>query len=153
VIQTLVLFLSHPVYAVAAALAGFLVFSGLGSAVSQRFAIPLAVAAIAILSLSYPWLLPEVFAALATVPTAAKFAVAIAVIAPLAFFMGMPFPLGLAQVRQATPALVPWAWGVNGCASVLSAMLATLIAMRFGFSAVMLIAAVLYVSAAALARD
>ncbi len=152
VIQKLVLFLSHPVYAVAAALTGFLVFSGLGSAVSSRFAIPLAIAAIAVLSLSYLWLLPGIFAALATFSTIAKFATAIALIAPLAFFMGMPFPLGLARLRQATPALVPWAWGVNGCASVLSAMLATLIAMRFGFSAVVATAAALYVSAAALDR-
>ena len=152
VIQKLVLFLSHPVYAVAAALAGFLVFSGLGSAVSQRFVVPLAIAAIAVLSLSYLWLLPHIFAALATVPTAVKFAVAIAAIAPLAFFMGMPFPLGLAQVREAAPALVPWAWGVNGCASVLSAMLATLIAMGFGFFAVMATAAALYLAAAALDR-
>ena len=61
----------------------------------------------------------------------------------------MPFPLGLARLRAAAPALVPWAWGVNGCASVLSAILATLIAMRFGFSAVVLTAAVLYLGAAA----
>ena len=47
------------------------------------------------------------------------------------------------------PELVPWAWGVNGCASVLSAILATLLAMSFGFCVVVLIAMALYVLAAA----
>ena len=62
--------------------------------------------------------------------------------------MGMPFPLGLSRVRSKAPALVPWAWGVNGCASVLSVLLATLLAMELGFSAVILTAAVLYAGAA-----
>jgi hypothetical protein len=38
---------------------------------------------------------------------------------------------------------------MNGCASVLSAILATLIAMKFGFSTVVLAATLLYASAAA----
>jgi hypothetical protein len=40
---------------------------------------------------------------------------------------------------------VPWAWGINGCASVVSAALATLIAVELGFSAVLWIALALYV--------
>jgi len=47
--------------------------------------------------------------------------------------------------------LQPWfpgPGGGNGCASVLSAMLATLIAMNFGFSVVISTAAVLYACAA-----
>jgi L-cystine uptake protein TcyP (sodium:dicarboxylate symporter family) len=42
---------------------------------------------------------------------------------------------------------VPWAWGINGCASVLSAILATLLAMTFGTRTVVLIAAALYLIA------
>ena len=73
-------------------------------------------------------------------------------IAPLAFFMGMPFPLGLSRVWSGAPALVPWAWGVNGCASVLSAILAALIAMTLGFSSVVLAASLLYAGAAMILR-
>jgi len=40
----------------------------------------------------------------------------LALIAPLAFFMGMPFPLALVRVAAARPALVPWAWGNRGVA-------------------------------------
>jgi L-cystine uptake protein TcyP (sodium:dicarboxylate symporter family) len=39
---------------------------------------------------------------------------------------------------------MPWAWGINGCASVLSAILAILLAIEIGFSGVMLSAIVFY---------
>ena len=61
--------------------------------------------------------------------------------------MGMPFPLALARLRASAPQLVPWAWGINGCASVLSAILATLLAMTFGTRAVVFAAAALYLVA------
>ncbi len=73
-------------------------------------------------------------------------------IAPLAFCMGMPFPLALSHVAARVPGLVPWAWGVNGCASVLAATLATLLAMSLGFRALLLMALALYRLAAATFR-
>jgi hypothetical protein len=75
--------------------------------------------------------------------TAARALIAAGLLAPLAFCMGMPFPLAL---RELDEPLVPWAWGINGCASVVSATLATLLAVDFGFSAVLWIALALYVS-------
>jgi len=92
----------------------------------------------------FRWLMP--------LPGALKIAVSLVLIAPLAFFMGMPFPLALVRVAAARPALVPWAWGINGCPSVLSAILAILLAMSLGFNAVVLIAIGLYVVAAATLR-
>jgi hypothetical protein len=62
--------------------------------------------------------------------------------------MGMPFPLGLQRVSQLSPGLIPWAWGVNGFASVISANVATLIAIHYGFNTVILIAVGLYLAAA-----
>ena len=79
-----------------------------------------------------------------------RIALAIALIAPLAFAMGMPFPLGLARAAAADASVVPWAWGVNGCASVVGAVLATLLAIHFGFAAVVILAVGLYVLAVAL---
>ena len=49
-------------------------------------------------------------------PDTLKIAVSLILIAPLAFFMGLPFPLALVRVAAARPGLVPWAWGINGCA-------------------------------------
>ena len=71
----------------------------------------------------------------------ARVMLTLALTAPLAFLMGMPFPLGLSRLAAESPAFIPWAWGINGCASVLSALLAGLLAVHFGFSAVLMVAA------------
>ncbi len=54
-----------------------------------------------------------------------------------------PFPIGLADTANGAPELVPWPWDINGCAQVLSAVLATLLAIHFGFSWVIVQALVL----------
>ena len=111
-------------------------------------ALELAVLGIAATALVYLLVLPPLFRALASLGDPLKILVSIALIAPLAFWMGMPFPLALARVSRNLPAIVPWAWGINGCASVVSAVLATLLATSLGFTAVMLIALGLYALAA-----
>jgi hypothetical protein len=163
-IQSLTLFLGHPIYAVAVVLAVFLVFAGLGAGLSDRLsqviartkapirAVEVAVAAIAASAFICLAMLPVLMTGLAAAPVGVKIAGALLVIAPLAFFMGMPFPLGLAHLAARDPALVPWAWGVNGCASVISAVLATLLAVQFGFTTVIIAALGLYVLAAAVWR-
>ena len=77
-----------------------------------------------------------------------KIAAAVALVAPIATFMGMPFPRALARLRRLDPDLVPWAWGVNGCASVIGAVLATGLAVHLGQSFVIGCAALLYAAAA-----
>jgi hypothetical protein len=77
-------------------------------------------------------------------PLPARIALTLGMIAPLAFCMGLPFPLGLSRLAEQAPDLVPWAWGVNGCASVVSAVLATLLAIHLGFAVVILLAVLLY---------
>jgi hypothetical protein len=176
-IQRFILFLGHPVYATAVVLCGFLVFAGLGSGTSPRLAawvgpgrasvttrgwrgrlqprlgaLDLAVAGIVVVALLYLLILPPLFRLLTALPDAPKIAIALLLIAPLAFCMGMPFPLALSRVSAWAPGLVPWAWGINGCASVLSAILAALLAMNVGFTYVILIAITLYLVAAAAFR-
>ncbi|MCH7852830.1 MAG: SAM-dependent methyltransferase [Proteobacteria bacterium] len=162
-IQKFILFLSHPLYAVAVVLSGFLVFAGLGSAYSaqlvQRVAqkrhspVSVAVAGIAAIALLYLAVLPMLFQQLIGLPDAIKMALSIILIAPMAFFMGMPFPIVLARVADRAPDFIPWAWGINGFASVISASLATLLAIEFGFSVVILLALGLYATAAAVVHD
>jgi len=153
-IQKFILFLSHPLYSVAVVLAGFLVFAGLGSAYSGTMArrsqtpayspVLLAVSGIAIIVVTYIFLLPILFNQFIGLADGLKIAFSLALIAPLAFCMGMPFPLGLRQVAENAPDFIPWAWGINGFASVISAALATLLAIQFGFTLVLLAALVLY---------
>ena len=156
-IQRFTLFLGHPLYAVAVVLSAFLVFAGLGSGVSRRLmdrltaerAIGAAVLGVTVVALVYQVALPPLFDTLRPAPTAAKVAAAAALVAPLAFCMGMPFPLGLARLAARAPGLIPWAWAINGCASVIGAVLAALLAVHFGFAAVVALAVVLYLVAAA----
>jgi len=157
-IQKFTLFLSHPLYAVAVVLSGFLVFAGLGSAwsgslarqleASGRSPVTFAAAAIALLALSYVFLLPLVFRQFIGYPDFARIIISIALIAPLAVGMGMPFPLGLKRIAETAPDFIPWAWGINGFASVMSAVLATLLAIEFGFTFVIVLALLLYAAAA-----
>jgi len=158
-IQKFTLFLSHPLYSVAVVLSGFLVFAGLGSVMSgdvTRLAaririgpVTLAVSGVALITLSYIWLMPALFERLAGLSDLARIMVSMLLIAPLAFCMGMPFPIGLKSVAEEAPGFIPWAWGINGFASVVSATLATLLAIQLGFTAVLVIAIVLYAGAAA----
>ncbi len=162
-IQKFILFLSHPLYAIAVVLSGFLVFAGFGSAFSRRLTrrvelihrspVTVTVAGIALIALLYLALLPVVFDQLMGLADGFKMALSIIMIAPLAFFMGMPFPIGLSRVATSAPDFIPWAWGINGFASVISASLATVLAIEFGFSMVVLIALALYAAAAALIRE
>ncbi len=148
-IQRFMLFLSHPLYAVAVVLCGFLLFGGLGSLLAGRSSNPQrllrgAVAAIVSIVLVYLWGLPLLFRSLPALPDAWRILLALALIAPLALCMGMPFPLGLARLAGSTRQALPWAWGINGCASVVSTVLAVVLAAHFGFTATVLLAVAAY---------
>jgi hypothetical protein len=149
-IQKFTLFLSHPLYAAAVVLTGFLVSAGLGSRWSDRIAawkppqLAILFAAIVLLGLAYSHGLPPLFRQLMGLPDAARIGFSLLLLAPLGFAMGMPFPSGMREVARLRPSLLPWAWGINGFASVVAAILATVLAIHLGFTAVVLIAAGLY---------
>jgi len=98
-------------------------------------------------------MLPILFEHLMGLADAVKIGLSLVLVAPLAFCMGMPFPLGLKQLAVEDPDFIPWAWGINGFASVLSTALATLLALEFGFTAVLLLALLLYAAAALVWRQ
>ena len=60
---------------------------------------------------------------------------AVALLAPLAMAMGMPFAIGMraAAARPGTP--TAFLWGINGAASVCASVFGVVIAMIFGISA------------------
>jgi spermidine synthase len=149
-IQKLMLFLHHPVYAVSVVLSTFLLFAGLGSLYADRRRGPpvrrvaIAVALLAVLAAVYLAALPALFRAWSGWPAPGRIAVSVAILAPLSFLMGIPFPTCLQAVSDRIRGLVPWAWGVNGAASVVGATVATLVAVHAGFVAVVLLALVFY---------
>ncbi len=150
-IQKLQLLLGHPVYAVTAALAALLVFSGLGSWWSARLGParwPPAAAAL-VIGLEVA-LAPLAVRGAQPAALPLRAALAVLLIAPPAVLMGMPFPAGVRALVGERPGALAWAWAANGFASVIAASLATLLAIEIGFRFVLACGALCY-SIAALA--
>jgi hypothetical protein len=80
---------------------------------------------------------------LVALPMIARAVAAAALVFPLGFFMGMPFPKGALRVGE----LVDWGFAVNGAASVLGATAIVLVAFAYGFTVALLAAAALYLIA------
>ena len=145
--------LGDPVIGGAATVGSFLLFSGLGSLSANRIA-SLPGVSLARLALVPAVLAIPVFTVLILLtlyggawPMPIRLSAVLVLIAPLAFTMGLPFPLGLQWFGKRSEALVPWAWGVNGCASVLASPFAMIIAMQWGFILTVAAAAACYVLA------
>jgi len=134
-------------------LTGMLVFSGLGSLITGRFAAAprrgIALAAGVVLAWCAAALLLLEPAMLATLdwPAGVRAGLLLAIVAPVSIALGLPFPLGLS--RAGAGGFLPWAWGLNGAFSVVATPLANLIAREAGFSRVLLCAAILYAIALA----
>lgn len=142
-IQRFILYLGNPIYAAATVIGAMLFFSGCGSFVSSRCheVRRFILGGIPCLVLLLVFMLPLILSLTIQLPLSGRAGIALLLIAPLAFGMGMPFPSGIAAIA---PNDVAWAWGVNGCLSVVSAPLATIIAVELGFTWVMILAAGAY---------
>src|SRR5260370_30958188 len=70
------------------------------------------------------------------------------VIAPVSLPLGMPFPLGIAALDAHAPQLIPWAWGVNGFATVVGSLVTVVATIALGFDATLLLALGIYALAA-----
>lgn len=64
---------------------------------------------------------------------------------PIGLQIGVPFAMGLRYLESYCPRFIPWAWGVNGLTSVMASILAILLAMRTGFTAVIVLGSLTYV--------
>jgi hypothetical protein len=154
--QRFTLFLGSPVLSVAAVLAALLIAAGVGAATAGRLGAPgrrleAVFAAIVLGALAAAWGLPALFDLALGLPLAGRLLVALAVLLPLGFVLGMPFPAALAGLgRDEDDArIVAWAWAANGCGSVLGPILGVLVAIDVGFTAVMAVAAAGYAVALA----
>jgi hypothetical protein len=146
-VQRFILFLGHPAYALTTVLFALLLFSGVGSALSARLPLRVVLVLLVLLILAYPLLLPPLFAAALGLPLVGRIVVAVVVLAPAGLLMGVPFPAGLRRLEAAVPRRIPWAWGVNGAASVVASVLAALLALSFGFNWVLFSGALCYAAA------
>lgn len=153
-LQHFILYLGQPAYAFAVVVSALLVAAGVGSRyLSGRIALRVVILFIVLLTLIYPLLLPYLFNVTLWLSFAGRVGITVLVLFPLGILLGIPLPRGLMLLGQTQPQLVPWAWAVNGCASVVSAVLAAMVALTWGFSAVLWGAAVAYGLAGVIIRE
>ena len=148
-IQRFLLYFGNPIDAAATVISGMLVWSGIGSLLSARWVGKRGHALcvfglIALFILADCLFLMPVLQATLSLPPALKIMLSLLLIAPVSLVMGVPFPLGIRLLAGTADHEIPWAWGVNGCLSVVGAVLATVIAVEAGFSQVMILAAAAY---------
>jgi MFS family permease len=150
-IQKLVLFLGQPRYAFQVVLFSMLVFSGIGSfwtgyAIRRNIFHPLRRVLVLIVTgiALAAYLLPVMIYGSMHLDTWLKVVLSIVFLAPLAFIMGMPFPLGLRIVSTLGKENVVWMFGLNASGSVLGSVIAMMVAMSMGFSYVLALGAGVY---------
>ncbi len=151
VIQKLTLLLGQPVYSLTVTLFSLLVFTGIGSLRFARkvqpgtvsaWVVPVALALyIGLINLSSPWIVSQLIATALPVRIAAS----VLMLAPLGLLLGIPFAYGLRVTSTHSPQLTTWAWAINGFLSVVGSILTVVISMNFGFSAVLWLAALVYI--------
>ncbi|HVW26206.1 MAG TPA: hypothetical protein VHC69_12605 [Polyangiaceae bacterium] len=146
-IQRFLPYLGTPTNALTAVLLVLLLSGGIGarafgaatSGAKQRLFVALVLYA-AVLAVVFP----SVARATVGLPLAARGVIVALSVAPLGGMMGVPLPSCLAAVRAEDARRIPWLWGVNGAASVLGSVLATLGSMHAGVTALLTAGVVLY---------
>jgi hypothetical protein len=142
--QQYILILGKPVVALAVIVFAVLFFSGIGSMTSRRWSLPVALVALIVVVAAYPFVLKGLSNLALRWPEWARIVFSVLTLAPLGYLMGLPFAGGLRVVERHDAALVPWAWAINGSFSVISSVLAVMIALTWGFATVLWLGAAVY---------
>jgi hypothetical protein len=144
-------FLGHPIYALTIVLFSVLLFSGIGSMLSERIVDvdrkgtllgPLAALLVVLAAFGSATVLITDAAASATTPV--RIAVAVALLMPIGLVMGMPLAIGMRMAATRPNAPTSFLWGINGATSVCASVLGMAIALFFGIAAAFWIGWVAY---------
>jgi hypothetical protein len=148
-LQRFSVYLGHPTYTLAIVLFSMLLFTGVGSLVSERVRlqpgglfrwVPAGIAVVlAAIALGLPAIISETIASSLAVRTA----IVLAIASPLSMLLGLCFPFGVRLVAD-EPAVVAWAWGINGAFGVLASILAVGLSIWVGIDANFWAASALY---------
>lgn len=149
-----VMALGNPTVSASVLITGMLVFSGLGALLSERALprmraiMPVLFLAIGGLLIAYAFFINNALDAIGAFPYGVRLLLSFVIIAPPAFLMGFPMPTAMTTLgRLGKEHMFIWAWGVNGCFSVIGAAAAPVIATNFGLGAVIEIAGCAYLLA------
>lgn len=155
--QKLGLFLGHPSYGLIVVLFSVLIATSLGARASERVAdgyrarIVLAASVVlAALAVGYALVLGGLLRDWVAWSLPARVVTSVILAGAAGVVMGMMLPIGVRLVGDRDDAIIPWAWGINGAMSVIGTVIATILAIHFGFATTMMIGAGIYVAAGVL---
>lgn len=149
-IQLFTKLIGFPTHAFVAVVFTMLVSAGIGSGVSMRLTGSgphrwrMVFLGIIAYGLVFAAFYRTVFDASLGLPLSGRLAVAVALIAPFGFLLGMPFPLGVERLSRRSGEAVAWAWAVNGFFTVVGGYLTILISIKYGFTVALYLAVAIY---------
>lgn len=153
-LQKFMLFLGYPTYSIMVVIFSLLLFAGIGSFLTSKithdrleFYLRIVLLLLIIIIPCYNIGLHPLFNKLLGLGIWFRISISIFLLSIAAFFMGMPFPIGIRLVGAEDKELVPLCWSLNGVFSVLGSIVAVILAMNFGFTATIFIAAGFYYAA------
>jgi len=151
-IQRYILLLGHPIYALSIVLFSMLIFSGVGSYLTNFLPTKLlseyiikAITILIALLIFYNLFLDAFFNSILEFNQSIKIIIAIATLIAPSIMLGMPFPLAI-KILSTTKNenMIPWCLAVNGANSVLGSLAAFIIAMNFGFTFTLFVSIAFY---------
>jgi hypothetical protein len=149
-LQRFSVYLGHPTYTFSVILFAMILFTSLGSMLSDRFPfdrhrwvlkLPLAIAG-AVLVLTFA--IQPIIDATIQFALPLRSLIVVACMAPIALLLGFCFPVGMNLLGRVSPEAAAWMWGVNGACGVLASIAAIAISMWLGINTNLVIAAALY---------
>jgi spermidine synthase len=150
-LQKFTLLLGHPITSLQVVFFGMLLFTGIGSLLSGRvrserpvWLLIGAAAGTMLLTIVYSFTLGSVVSAAIAWSAGARIAMSLLLVALPALLMGMLLPTGIRLLSKRHPEIIPWAWGVNGAASVMGSVVAMFLALAVGFATLLLIGGGIY---------
>ena len=153
-IKRIIILVGDPVISFTVVIAGILFFSCLGGIWAHkrpqrniRSSLSLLVAVLVLETIA----LELAGADILRLSTTGQYAIIIMILLPPGILMGLPFPLGMRYILK-TPVQRAYAWSVNGCASVLSSIIAAQLAISFGIAQIMAVAMIAYLVAIVAAK-
>ena len=149
-IQQMIFPLENASYAFATVLTSLLMSSGVGSLFSYRIKAlrgSFIIFVLSLLIIAYSLFISSVPDIVSPYPIPLKILIIFIILMPLGLFMGIPFPTGLKILGGKRESLIPWAWAINGCCSVLAPLLTVMLAMIVGFKTVLWLGALAYLMA------
>ncbi|WP_299013184.1 hypothetical protein [uncultured Photobacterium sp.] len=149
-IKAYILIFSSPVLSFTFVLAGILLSSGIGGWWSQKMrknAVIYSLTTLLLALLGIIIFIDQLLDYLLGLPELLRYLFALLILFPPGILMGVPFALGMRSLLT-TPLQRAYAWAINGCASVLTSIVAAGLALHFGIQSIMLCATVFYLLAA-----